>query len=1119
MKYSGILSGMPMRSSRLIYYLPDLLFKLMRTVIMIMMVLCTTTLLLMARPSSGQDLSTVMLQLNTKEGKLDKVLKRIETQAPFFFIVDGSLASSISTPPLEGTKRSLKELLDILLPDELFYVQDGNYIIIKRRPMSAAMQAVAEGITLPAGMAKVITGIVTDEKGQPLPGVSIVVKASRAGTMTNDKGVFSLEARGDADTLLVSYIGYRTQEVAVRGRSQLNIQLALSENSLADVVVIGYGSLRKGDLTSAVATVKSESFVKGNVLDAGQLLQGKVAGLSIGTPSGDPTSGSQILLRGNTTLLGANANPLVLIDGIPGDLKTVAPEDIESVDVLKDGSAAAIYGTRGTNGVIIITTRRASATFSNSVDYSGYASTQTIARKPDMLTADDYRKQIADGVRDASWNQGANTDWLKEISQTPLTHVHNLTFRGGNSKTNYLANVNYRSLEGVMKKSDNRTFTGRIDINHSMLDDKLRINLGMLNANNKYTTTGDGFSFNGYTYRQAMIRNPTSPVRDSLGNWYEQTGLFNYENPVSRLYESDGRNTSQNSRLNGSLTLLPVEGLKLSALFSYTRYNEDRGYSETKRHISTLRDGRNGYASVGGTQSIDRLMELTAQYNKNIGRHKFTLLGGYSYQENEYNTHWAQNWDFPTDRFTYNNIGIGQALKEGLAPEYSEKRETNLIGFFGRASYSFDDRYLLMASLRHEAASQLYGTKQPWGNFPAISAGWRISNEAFMKGQSLFDDLKLRVGYGVTGTQPTDLFLGVAILSYGSYVYSNGVWIQTLGPSQNPNADLRWEEKHETNAGLDFSMFQGRVSGSVDYYIRRINGLLYDYQVPSPPNLFSSTRANVGKMENKGLEVIVNFIPVKTRDFEWSSSVNFSTNTNKLVSLSNNLYKATNNYFTTGGTGEPIQTFTHIVNIGDNIGDFYGFKVVDISQDGKWIYEGRDGKPVNYDDYQHAFEDKRILGNGLPKYYGGWNNSFRYKQFDLNITMRGAFDYQILNFQRMYYENTGLQQYNRLKSAYDKVFGKAVLSKDMPLEFNSYYVEDGDFWKVDNITLGYNFRNLKSKYLHSARVYVSTLNTFVITGYKGIDPEVNRLGLAPGADDRDKYPSVRTFTVGVNMSF
>jgi TonB-linked SusC/RagA family outer membrane protein len=571
--------------------------------------------------------------------------------------------------------------------------------------------------------------------------------------------------------------------------------------------------------------------------------------------------------------------------------------------------------------------------------------------------------------------------------------------------------------------------------------------------------------------------------------------------------------------MSGNITLLPVDGLKLNALFSYTRYNEERGYSETKQHISTLRDGKNGYASVGSTQSIDRLMELTAQYNKNIGKHKFSVLGGYSYQENEYRNSYMQNWDFPTDRFTYNDIGIGYALKQGLAVQYSEKTETNLIGFFGRATYSYDDKYLLLASLRHEAASQLYGTKQPWGNFPAVSAGWRLSNEPFIKDLNLFDDLKLRAGYGVTGTQPSDLFLGVSILSYGDYVYSNGVWIQTLGPSQNPNASLRWEEKHESNFGIDYTMFNGRLSGNIDYYIRRINGLLYDYQVPSPPNLYSSTRANVGKMENKGLEVMVNIIPVKTNNFEWNTSLSFSTNTNKLVSLSNDLYKATNNYFTTGSTGEPIQTFTNIVTVGRNIGDLYGFKVVDISDDGKWIYEGRDGKPVAYANYQHAFEDKRVLGNGLPRYYGGWNNHFRYKNFDLNVTMRGAFKYQILNVQRMYYENTGLQQYNRMKSAYDKVFGKAVLSTDMPLEFNSHYVENGDFWKIDNITLGYNFNHFNSKYIKGARVYISTLNTFTITGYKGIDPEVNRLGLNPGVDDRDKYPSVRSFTVGVNMNF
>ncbi|MGG7662104.1 SusC/RagA family TonB-linked outer membrane protein, partial [Dyadobacter sp. BHUBP1] len=618
--------------------------------------------------------------------------------------------------------------------------------------------------------------------------------------------------------------------------------------------------------------------------------------------------------------------------------------------------------------------------------------------------------------------------------------------------------------------------------------------------------------------RQALIQNPTAPLQNPDGTWFQQTGIFNYDNPVARLRESDGKNNSQNTRIQTNLSYNPVEDLKLSALFSYNQYNQNRGYSETKNHVSALRDGRNGYASIGSVRSVDKLMELTAQYSKNINRHKMTLLGGYSYQDYSFSDSFMQNWDFPTDKFSYNNIGIGNALRTGLAPIGSSKRETNLIGFFARATYNFDDRYLLLASIRHEGASQLYGAKKPWGTFPAVSLGWRISNEAFMKSLTIFDDLKLRAGYGVTGTQPNNLFLGVAILNYQKFFYSNGKWIQTLVPAQNPNPDLRWEEKHETNIGLDFAILKNRISGSIDFYNRRINGLLYDFQVPSPPNLYTSTRANVGIMENRGLEVLVNFVPVQTSNFTWNSSINYSTNTNKLVSLSNDIYKTTNNFFTTGGTGDPVQTFTHIVRIGDQIGDFYGFKVLDISEHGKWIYEGRDGQPQNYDEFQHAFEDKRVLGNGLPKFYLNFNNNLQYKNFDLGVTMRGAFGYQILNYQRMFFESTGLQQYNTLKSSYDKVFDKAVLSSSMPQEFNSYYIEDGDFWKIDNITLGYDFKKLKSKYIKSVRIYGSTLNTFTFTKYKGVDPEVDRLGLSPGNDSRDKYPMTRTFTLGLNLA-
>ncbi len=961
-----------------------------------------------------------------------------------------------------------------------------------------------------------VRGVIRDSSGVAIPAASISVAGQSKKVTSADDGSFTIPA-GPGDKLKISAMGFSDQEIEAGDGASLNITMRTAVKVLGEVIVIGYGSQRRADVTSSVASVKSENFVKGPVLDAGQLIQGKVAGLSVSAPSGDPTSSSQILLRGNTTLFGANTDPLVLVDGVPSTLKTVAPEDIESIDVLKDGSAAAIYGVRGTNGVILVTTKRARGNNINSVEYSGNISTQTIARKMDMLTAADYRQQIKDGLRDSSWDLGASTDWLKQITRTPLSTVHNLTFRGGNSKTNYLVSINYRYLQGIFLKSDNITFTGRADINHSMFNDKVKFNLGILNQNNSFTQTQDGGSFNGYVYRQALIYNPTSPTKNPDGTWFQQVSNFNYENPLSRIYESTGKTQGVTSRLNANINYTPIEGLKLNALFSYTRFNSEAGYSETKQHVSTIRDGLNGYAAVGTVQSIDRLAELTAEYSKSLGLHRFSVLGGYGYQENEYFNFYERNYDFPTDIFDYSSIQLGNALKEGKGTMYSYKGETNLISFFGRLQYSYADKYLLLASLRREAASQLYGAAKPWGTFPSVSLGWRITKEGFMSRQKLFDDLKLRGGYGVTGNPPASLFLGVAQIGYGSYNYANGQWIQTLAPTQNANPYLKWEEKHESNIGLDFSMLKGKVSGNVDYYIRKIKGLLYNYEVPSPPNLYPSTEANVGTMENRGLEVMLNFIPIQTKNFQWSTSVNFSTNTNKLISLSNDLYKATSSYFTTGYTGEPIQTFTHIVNVGKNIGDFYGFKVIGLDDKGKWIYEGRDGKPVNYDDFAHAFEDKKVLGNGLPKYYAGWNNNFRYKAWDLSVTMRGAFKYQILNFQRMYYENPTLQNYNRLKTAYDKPYGKALLTA--PLEFNSYYIENGDFWKVDNITLAYTFNKIRSNYIKGLRLYVTTLNTFVITGYKGVDPEVNRLGLNPGDDDRDKYPTTRSYTVGVNVNF
>lgn len=1044
------------------------------------------------------------LSLKIENQSIKQVLNTIEDETDYYFLYNSRFVDVEKKVSLNVPDNSIENVLD-----ELFTGTDIKYEIVERQIILSNDVPVET-----QQKEQDVSGVVTDQNGEGLPGVTVVIKGTTVGTITDFEGKYTLKNVSSDAILLFSFVGMKAVEVPVAGQKTISIAMEEETVGLEEVVAIGYGTIKKADVTSSVGTVKSEDFNAGSVQDAGQLIQGKVAGLSLNTTSGDPTAGTSISLRGNTTLFGTSSNPLILVDGVPSDLSTVAPEDIESVDVLKDGSAAAIYGTRGTNGVILITTKRAGAGDRSVVEYSGYVSTQTIANKLDMLTAQDYRDQIAAGTRASSDDLGANTNWLDEITQTPINHVHNLSFRGGNSKTNYIATINYRDVDGIFKKSYTKRLTARADVNHSMFNDVLNFNLGILSRTEKLN------GFNGYTYRQAVIYNPTSPVKDENGVWVEQPGAFNYDNPLARIEESDGQTSTNLNRLSATVTLKPVQGLNVKALMSYSKWNSTYGYYETKNHISTVRAGVNGYATDNATENAEKLVDLTAEYKKSFGDHNFTVLGGYSWQDFVGRSFYVNNNDFQTDQFGYNNIGLGVGIKEGSTVWGigSSKTKTNLIGFFGRFNYNYKNRYLLMGSVRHEAASQLYGTKDPWGTFPAVSVGWRLTEESFMKNVTLFNDLKLRAGYGVTGTQPSDLFLGVATLVYSSPFYNNGTWIQTLTPGRNPNPYLRWEEKKETNIGVDFAMLKNRLSGSIDLYKRKIDGLLYDYAVPTPPNLVTTTRANAGKMENKGLEILINAVPVQSKDFTWNTNVTFSTNSNKLITLSNELYQATSDYFTTGATGEPIQTFTHRVDIGGKIGNFYGFKVIGVDDAGKWIYEDADGNAVNYDDFDHSFENKKVLGNGIPKYIGSWNNTFQYKDFDLSITMRGAFDFQILNFERMYLENTKTVQYNRLKSAYDKVFGKAVLSTDMDLEYNSYYIENGDYWKIDNITLGYTMHNL-SKYIQKARIYASTLNTFVITGYKGIDPEVYSGGLSPGNDGRDKYPTTRTFTLGVNLTF
>lgn len=1057
--------------------------------------------------ASQMTISAQNVSFSTNKVTLKSAFEKIEKASKYKIAYNSSQLNANRSVTLSKKSDNVFGMLTQLLKGtNCTYELEGNYIIIK--PLQK---------TQTSGKKVKVRGVIKDETGEPIIGATVRVKGQSEGTVSDFDGNFTLDVTDD-NTLQISYIGYQTQEFVVGKQHHFSIVLEEDKKILNEVVVIGYGTQKKGDITSSVGSVKSEDFTAGAINDAGQLIQGKIAGLSVTNPSGNPVGGTEISLRGNTTILGASTNPLILIDGVPGDFNTVAPEDIESIDVLKDGSAAAIYGSRGTNGVVLITTKKSKGNNINEVQYSGYLSLSTIAKKPDFCDADDYHQQIKDGLRDAAWDLGDNTNWIDAITRTGLSHVHNISFKGGNAQTNYIFNVNYRNLQGIFKRSDKEEFQGRAEVNHFMFDDKLRFNFQLLGNQTGYTATSDGGSFNTYSWRQALIHNPTEPIKNADGSWHENTGIFNYDNPVSRIYECDGEQKISQTRFSSNITLTPIKELTFNALFSYDKINQEGGYYETKKHISNVRDGMNGYASTGGSSTVTKLIELTAQFHKNFGDHTIQALAGYSYQESTYSNQYERNYNFPTDLYSWHNIGVGQALKEGLGTEYSYWLDTNLIGFFGRLNYNYKNRYLLMASVRHEAASQLAGTEKPWGTFPSVSLGWRITEENFMKNQKVFDDIKLRAGYGVTGSQPSQSFLGVPLLGYGDYYLYNGQWIRALQPTQNSNDKLKWEEKHEYDIGADFSVLNYRLNVSVDWYYRLIKGLLYDYSVPSPPNLYTTTRANVGEMSNNGLEIMVNAIPVQTKDFKWETTITFSTNSNKLKSLSNDLYQTSSDYFMTGWIEEPIKTESHIVRIGHKVGDIYGFKVVDVDESGKWIYLDKNGNRVNYDDFTHSFEDKQILGNGVPKWYLGFNNQFRYKNFDLAINMRGAFGFQIMNGMRMFYENRSRQDWNRLRSAYDKVFGKAVLNTLCSEEFNSYYVENGDYWKIDNITLGYSFSKI-NKWIKTLRLYASVNNAITITGYKGIDPEVSTSGLAPSYDNRDSYPHTRAFTFGMNVTF
>lgn len=954
-----------------------------------------------------------------------------------------------------------------------------------------------------------VKGVVKDANGEAIIGASVIEKGNaKNGTVTDIDGNYTLKVKRGA-TLTISYIGYVSKET--KGG---NIILEEDLKSLNEVVVIGYGTQKKADVTSAVVSVKAEDFTKGNFNDAGDLIKGKVAGLTITRPSGDPGATTQISLRGIATVSG-NAQPLVLVDGVPGSLSSVPPENIASIDVLKDASAAAIYGTRGAGGVIIITTKTGQREQRTEVTYNGYVSFSTWAKKADFMTSSDIR-----AGKTTFNDEGYDTDWLDAISRVGVTQNHSISLSGGNVKTSYFGNFTYRKAEGVMKKTGNESMSVAFDMSHWMLNDMLKLNI-KVNADQYQYDVNDATTI----YRQAVIRNPTSPIWNEDGS-YNEGSLLQYWNPVSLQNEQSGKNKSQTVKMTGNLTFEPIKGWQTNLMLSKDQTINRGGNYYTSNHSLqgvNQKGSYSGSASQSGYTSEATYLELTSKFMKNFNNvHRLDALAGYSYSEDVYDDASMWNGNFPTDYFSYYNMGLGSKLTDGQASMSSSKNSSKLIGFFGRVSYGYADRYNILASLRYEGSSK-FGDNHKWGAFPSVSLGWNIMNESFMKStKSWLNNLKLRAGWGITGVIPGSSYLSLLRYSYnGGNYYRNGKWNKGLKAASNPNPDLKWETAREFNVGIDWSVFNDRLSGSFDYYNKKTSDMLYDYTVPSPPNLYTTTTANVGEMRNTGFELMIKGVPVQTKDWRWETQATLQHNSNKLLSLSNDLYQTDNTQWLQG-VGDPVTQYTHRVAVGESLGQIWSLKAVGVSDQGLFLIENpKTGQCAEFyqemrNDYDNWYE---YMGSGIPKFTLGWNNTINYKDFDLSLQCNGQFGYKIINQQRVFYENNA-HAYNKLKSAADAIGGNRPLSGAQSQVVTSYYIEQGDYFKLSSLTLGYTYTPKKKTYIQNARLYGSVYNVFTITKYKGTDPELGSDNFwTAGVDDRDKYPTVRSFTIGLNVTF
>lgn len=887
--------------------------------------------------------------------------------------------------------------------------------------------------------------------------------------------------------------------------------------ALNEVVVVGYGTMRRKDVTSSITTVKAEDLNQGVFTDPGQMLQGKVPGLVVSSTA-DPNGSPTITLRGASTLRTGAMSPYYVVDGIPGvDISIVSPEDIESIDVLRDATATAIYGSKAANGVIIITTKKGSKERTN-VTYNGYVAFDNILKKYDVCTADDLRQYAKDNnitLKDG----GANMDWQDEVLRTGISHNHNVNISGGNGSTNYMISADLRKREGVIKMTGFDRFNVRSLVSTKTLKDHLTISIGANMMYGKHFGVPSGNE--GASVLDAMnYYSPTNAIKNADGTWTVGSGSKNY-NPLALMEENKSETVWKRNQFVGKTALELWKGLVWNVNYSWSNYQSTYSAYNTRNSQLEGIGNKNGQATRNTYFGREQTFETYLNYDFKVGKSKWGLMGGYSWEEKKNNDGFGLSVEgYYNDDLGWYNMSYAQTIlgvQNSVQSGYLEKVRN--ISFYGRVNYSFDSRYMLQATIRRDGSS-VFGKNNRWGTFPSVSAAWNITEEKFMQNQHIFDNLKLRAGYGISGNA-----MGFDVYSSyntygasGTFVY-DGKTYRTYGATKNANPDLKWESTGMLNIGLDFAFLKGRLNGTVEVYHKKTKDLIWSYPVSTTQYIYGWMDANVGEMTNKGIEFTLNAVPVRTKNFMWSTTLNLSHNKNTVDKMQNETFHTTN--LTQGDpmvAGVSADGWTQRIMEGEPIGTFYTYQYAGIVNGRSEYYVldengNRTGETTN----NPSLKDRSITGCAQPKLNAGWNNTLTYKNWSLNAFITGVFGNDVYNSARAHY--TAAQMFSDGKNVLKEFLSNPVgdASGSLP---SDRYIEKGSYVRLQTLSLSYTFRNCFNDWIQDLTLYGTANNLFTITNYKGLDPEVNMGGIDPGIDYRwSRYPHTRTFMVGVKINF